>query len=156
MTKTAATIFTILFLTLTITAAWADGPQLKPGKWEFTVTLTMPMMPDPQTITNVDCITEDQAGKDPLAALVEQGQCEVVDSTVQGNRMDFEVTCQADKGITSNGKGYFITEGDTATGKMEVTMSMPEMADLPNMKGKEMKMEQAWDGRRLGDCDGTE
>ena len=153
MTKTAATI---LLLMLTITAAWADGPQMKPGKWEFTSTISIPMMPEPQTITNVDCITEEESKKDPLAAVVEQGHCQVVNRQVAGSRIDFEVACQADKGITSTGKGYFTITGDTATGKMEVIMNMPEMPDLPNMKGQEMKMEQSWEGRRIGDCDGTE
>ncbi len=29
----------------------------------------------------------------------------------------------------------------------------PEMANMPNMEGQEMKMEQSWEGRRIGACD---
>ena len=32
-------------------------------------------------------------------------------------------------------------------------MNMPEMANMPNMEGQEMKMVQSWQGRRIGACD---
>lgn len=153
MYKLIVTIFSACLMLIVSSPAWSDGPSMKPGKWEFTTTITMPMMPQPQTMTNIECITKEQAREDPLGALLKEGMCDLVSKKVRGNRIDFEVACQGDMNVTSTGTGHFITKGNTASGEMEVIMNMPEMANVPNMKGQEMKMEQSWKGRRIGACD---
>lgn len=150
MRKPMITIFSVGLVLVVSSLAWSGGPEMKPGKWEFTTTITMAMMPQPQTVTNVECYTKEQAQENPLAALLKEGPCQLVSQKVRGNRMDFEVACQGDMNVSSTGKGFFTTQGDTASGKMEVIMNMPEMA---NMEGQEMKMEQSWKGRRIGACD---
>lgn len=153
MRKPIITILFICLMLLISSPVWSGGPTMKPGKWEFTTTITMPMMAQPQTMTNIECITQEQAQDDPLGALLKEGMCQLVSKKVRGNRIDFEVSCQSDKNVTSTGKGHFTTLGDTASGEMEVVMNMPKMANMPNMEGREMKMEQSWKGRRIGACD---
>ncbi len=153
MSKPLALFFGACLMLLISSPAWSGGPEMNPGKWEFTTTITMPMMPQPQTITNIECFTQEQAQEDPLAALLKEGPCELVSKKVHGNRMDFEVACRGDMNVTSTGKGFFTTQGNTASGEMVVMMNMPEMANMPNMEGQEMKMEQSWKGRRIGACD---
>ncbi len=71
-----------------------------------------------------------------MAALLKEGPCQLVSKKALGNRMDLEVACQDDMNVTSTGKGHFTTQGDTASGKMEVTMNMPEMANMPIWKAR--------------------
>lgn len=129
----------------------AEGPDLKPGKWEFTTTVTMPMMPEAKVTTQTECITPEEANSDPLAAMIEEGTCKVLNKEEHGNTIEFEVECQGEMGMKSRGKGYFTANGTTASGKMEVTMNIPQ--NIPQMGGQSMKMTQEWEGRRIGDCD---
>ena len=104
--KPMITIFSICLVLLAGSPVWSGGPEMKPGKWEFTTTITMSMMPAPQTVTNVECFTEEKAQEDPLAALLKEGPCQLVSKNVRGNRMDFEVACKGDMNVTSTGKGH--------------------------------------------------
>lgn len=150
MYKTAAMISSVCLMFFFSDPPSADGQDINPGQWKFTATLTMPMMPKPQTLSHVKCYTQEDVQQDPLTAMLEEGPCQLTRSEVQGNRMDFEVDCQGDMGVTSRGKGYFIADGNSASGKMEVTIDVPNM---PDTGGQDMKMIQEWKGRRIGACD---
>ncbi len=139
-----AVILAILFATQ---AVLAEGPHLEPGKWQFTVTINVPMMEEPQVITDTKCITEEETKKDPLADMIEEGMCKVIKKEVSGATVEFEVECQGDMNVKSTGKGHFTSDGTTVSGEMEITMEMPQMG------GKTMTSTQKWEGKRLGDCD---
>jgi len=130
--------------------AWAGGFDMKPGKWESTTTMTMPMMPTPTTMTNVQCVTEEQAQQDKLDLMLAEGRCEPLRTEEGDGRIDFEVRCQGDAGTAMTGTGYFEVHGDQASGAMEMTMAMPEM---PSGGPHEMTIHQEWQARRLGPCD---
>jgi hypothetical protein len=131
-------------------AAWADGFAMKPGKWESTSIMTMPMMPEPMTVQDVRCVTEEQAQQDPLAMMLAKGQCQAVHAEEGKGRLEFEVTCQGDAGPPMTGIGHFETQGDRASGSMEMKMAMPAMGgDGPS----EMTIHQQWEARRVGPCD---
>ena len=131
----------------------AEGPNLKPGKWEFKTTSIIPMMPDPQIMTNTKCITAEDASRDPLAAMVEEGKCRVLNKEENGNTIEFEVECDGDLDMKMRGNGHFTADGTTASGKMVMTMDMPQMGGQNMMSGQSMKITHEWEGKRTGDCD---
>ena len=141
-----ATIVPLLFAKVVL----ADGPNIKPGKWEIKTTVTMPMMPEAKVTTQTECITPEEAS-DPLAAIIEESTCKVLNKEENGNTLEFELECEGEMGMKMNGKGHFTANGTTASGKMEMTMNMPQ--NIPQMDGQSMKMIQEWKGRRIGDCD---
>ena len=127
------------------TAAMADSFTMNPGKWEFTTSMTMPMFPKPQITTTTDCITEEEATKDPISDLVNDGNCRILNRKKKGNRLSFEMECR-NEGTTSRGKGHFISKGNSASGSMEMTIKMPQMP------AGTMTMKTSWQGKRIGAC----
>jgi hypothetical protein len=140
-----ATIVPLLFAKVVL----AEGQNIKPGKWEIKTTVTMPMMPEANVTTQTECITLEEAS-DPLAAIMEEGNCKVLNKKESGNTIEFEVECDGGMDRKMNGKGHFTANRTTASGKMEMTMNMPQMG---GQGGQSMKMTQEWEGKRIGDCD---
>ena len=128
----------------------AAGFDMNPGKWEFTTTVTMPMLPQPQISTMTECITEEEAKQDPLKDLVDEGSCRVTNKKIEGNTFHFEMNCTQEGGMVTKGKGQFSAKGDNASGSIEMTMDMPQM---PNMPAGPMTMNTSWQGKRIGSCD---
>jgi hypothetical protein len=133
--------------TLHVVPLRAEGPRLEPGKWEFTTTSDVPMRKEPKVTTTTKCITKEDAEKDPLAEMVEEGKCTVLSREIDGDAIDFEIECEGSMGMSSRGKGHFQADGTTASGTMEMSMKMPGFG------GSGMKMTQKWEGKRIGDCD---
>jgi hypothetical protein len=132
--------------------AQAKDFNMKPGKWQFTNTIQMPMLPAPQTTVNTECITKEDM-KDPLAQVVDQGNCKVLDKKMKGDSIQFSLECNQE-GMQLTGKGHFTANGKTASGIMEMTMDMPaEMANMPNMPAGQMNMTTTWEGKHIGKCD---
>ncbi len=120
---------------------------MNPGKWEFTTTVSMPMMKAPQVTTNTECVTKEEAERDPLANLTNIGkECTITEKKMSGARLDYTMECNQQRMI-SKGKGYFSSQGDTASGAMEMTMDMPGMPSGP------MIVKTSWQARRIGACD---
>ena len=128
------------------------GFTMKPGKWQFTTTTVMPMMPQPQTMSSEECITPEEAAKDPLAELVDRDGCTVTDKKISGSTLRFTMRCEQ-QGMVSQGQGYFTAHGDTASGKMEIKMDMPAVQGMPGMTGGPMVIKTTWQGKRIGACD---
>ena len=147
MKKVFAALIVTIAMLFFVKVVMAKGPDLKPGKWEFTTTVTMPMMPEAKVMTKTECITAEDANSDPLAAMVEDGTCKVLNKEESGNTIEFEVECDGDMDMKMRGNGYFTANGTTASGKMEMTMNIPQMG------GQSTKMTQEWEGKRIGDCD---
>ncbi len=147
MKKVFAALIVTIAMLFFVKTVMAEGPDLKPGKWEFTTTITMPMMPEAKVTTNTVCITAEQANSDPLAAMIEDGACKVLRKEENGNTIEVEVECDGDMDMKMRGNGSFTANGTTASGKMEMTMNMPQMG------GQSMMMTQEWEGKRVGDCD---
>lgn len=123
------------------------------GKWEFTTTMTMPMLPQPQVTTTTECITKEEAEQDPMADLVDSGNCKVTKQKTKGDTMTFEMECN-ESGMIMHGKGTFVGKGDTASGSTEMTMEMPEMPNMPaGMPTGPMTTTTTWEGKRVGTCE---
>lgn len=135
--------------------ATADGPDLTPGKWEFKNKSVMPMAPEPRVQTETKCITSEEAKADPLAAIVEEERCKVLSQTRTDDSITFEIECDGDPKMKMKmrGRGTFTASGDSASGRMDMTMDMPAMPNMPPQMAGTMTMTQTWTGKRLGDCD---
>jgi len=127
------------------------GFTMNPGQWEFTTTMTMPMLPQPQTTTSSECISKEEAQKDPLADLVDSGNCAILNKKISGNTLHFTMKCTND-GMVTEGSGTFTGQKNTASGSVVMTMNMPQMANMPNMPSGPMTMTTRWQGKRTGNC----
>ncbi len=144
-------VITCLFF-LIPTAGMADSFTMNPGKWEFTTTMTMPMLPAPQVTTDTECITEEDARRDPINDLLSDGNCRMLKKKQSRNSMTFEMECN-NEGVTSKGRGQFSSNGNSASGSMDMTMEMPDMPAMANMPAGSMKIQTTWRGKRIGACD---
>jgi len=156
MREIVITILTGVACAIVTNAAYGAGPKLAPGKWTFTTTVTMSVLPEPKVQTVTKCVTSEDTTRDPLHAMIEGGKCKTLSRKENDNSIDFEVECAGDRNMISRGKGYFTTDGDTASGHMDVKMTIPTTADMPKMPGLAsgtLTMTQQWTGKRIGDCD---
>lgn len=133
-------------------AGMAAKFDMNPGKWEFTTTMTMPMLPQPRTTTSTECITEEEAKQDPLADLIDDDNCKILNKKIKGSSLEFEMECN-EGGMTTRGKGLFTAQKNTASGTIEMIMEMPEMPNMPNMPSGPMTMKTSWQGKRIGACE---
>lgn len=125
-------------LALCAGVSWA-GPNMKPGKWEITTKMEIPGM-GPQTVTHMQCITEE----DTVPVDKEQSKdCKVQDVVVKGNTVSWKIICTGEGG-GMEGTGKITYSGDTMNGTME--------SYVPS---NNMRVKSTMTGRRLGACDGT-
>ena len=147
MKKVFAALIVTIAMLFSVKVVMAEGPDIKPGKWEFTTTVTMPMMPEAKVMTMTKCITAEEVNSGLLAAMIEDVACKVLNKEESGNTIKFEVECDGGMDMKMRGNGYFTAKGTTASGKMEMTMNIPEMG------GQSTKMTQEWESKRIGNCD---
>ncbi len=145
-------IITACLLILIPTAGIAGSFTMNPGKWEFTTSMTMPMFPAPQVTTDTECITKEDAERDPIDDLLSDGNCRVINKKQTKSSMTFEMEC-TNEGVISRGKGQFSSKGNSASGSMDLTMEIPNMPAMPNMPAGPMTMKTTWQGKRIGACD---
>lgn len=160
--RTTIALLALAAAGLPVHAAAADGPKLSPGKWQFESTISTSRMAQPRKESETRCITEEQSKADPLAAIGALGNCNVTKRTEKGDSLDFEVDCagETDQKIDMKmrGTGVFTGDGDTASGRMDLTFETPEvpdMSEIPSMPqlGGKMTLNQSWTGKRVGECD---
>lgn len=162
MQKTALPVAAAAAIILFASQPSAGGPRIEPGEWEITTRMEMPMFPAPKVDKRIECIDKEQAERDLLAGLVEEGNCTILDRDESGSSVTFEVECTGDPSmpVKSHGKGEFTGEGKTFSGNMRFTTELPQMPDMPDMPevpgmpamGGEMTMTQQWTGTFLGPC----
>jgi hypothetical protein len=129
----------LVCLILIATCAPALAQEMEPGQWEFTTTMSMPGMPQPQTMTNARCITK--ADSDPSRwADKQQGDCKVSPSKKSGGTYTWEVSCPS--------------SGMRGTGTARVTRSTveSELRLAGDMGGQKFEMLNKTTGKRLGAC----
>jgi hypothetical protein len=122
------------------TTAIADRLPINPGLWESTTTNFNPMTGQQESQTNVECEVDNYF--DP-AATMEQGQgCEIVESTLEGETLTFDVSCNVEGG-QMNMHGKYTSDGDNAQGVMEMEISF---------NGQIFNSTGTWAAKRIGDC----
>jgi hypothetical protein len=130
-----------LHLALALCPARAEGPNMRPGKWEITTKMELPGMPadmPQQQFVHTQCLTgDDFVPSDPKAAAGSRN-CKVRDVHTSGNTVRWTMRCNTAQG-EMNGKGSITYHGDSFEGVFE--SKMPGMKVIQHMKG-----------RRVGDC----
>jgi hypothetical protein len=129
----------LICLILFAMCAPALAQEMEPGQWEFTTAMSMPGMPQPQTMTNARCITKEDS--DPSRwADKRQGDCKVSPSKKSGSTYTWEVSCPS--------------SGMRGTGTARVTRSTvdSELRITGDGGGKPFEMVTTTKGKRLGAC----
>ncbi|MFU8831704.1 MAG: DUF3617 domain-containing protein [Wenzhouxiangella sp.] len=127
-----------------VAIAVAEEPNINPGLWEYTNTMTFESefpIPD-QTNTSTECVTaEDVAQGD--AFIEEMEGCELTRREMRYDSMDYVMECTAPDGssVVMNARMEF--HGDSSTGTISGDMETPMGP---------MKMKAEMDGRRIGEC----
>lgn len=131
----------LTLLVLIATPAVAGSLEVKTGKWETTTITTNSMMPEPVETTTTSCI--EQGTYDPEDMMEGADDCDVKQSVIDDNTMNFEMTCLIE-GTESTVKGSFHSEGETGKGNMDMSMMMGAM---------EMTVSTKWTSRYTGPCE---
>ena len=144
--------------------ASAPDMQMRPGKWEQTMTITefdIPGMPEEmkgmfegqigQTFTVSSCLTEEQVKQPEADFFGGEGQddCEFQEFDRSGNTMSMRMTCSNMGGGTAK----IAMEGEF--GEEEYTLSMDnQVTGVQGMPGEGMSMKGTMKAKRVGDCAG--
>lgn len=130
-------------MAFTVFSVQADGIPVKPGLWEMTSSVTMPMLPQPRVTTVTECMEKSEISMEEVGG--GEGMdpnCTFEMSQLDGNTMKWSVDCPMEEGA-SHGEWQATSGGDTVTGEGLLTMSL---------QGQTMEMTMTWDGQWIGDC----
>jgi hypothetical protein len=140
MRVVALVVFAGSCLSLT---AWADGPRIRAGQWEFTTTASGRFLPQPKQETETRCVRDENV--DPVQEMTKSSQCTVTKRSTTATGVTWAMTCQSAAGGPSmQGEGRITADGSTLDGEMVNHMTMDGTS--------QELMKIVWKGRRLGDC----
>ena len=131
----------IACLLLIAVCAPALGQEMQPGEWQFTTTMTMPGMPQPQVMNQSRCVTKEDS--DPSRwADKHQGKsdCKVTGMKKSGGTQSWEVSCPS-TGMRGTG-----------TARFTATTVESEMRLAGDMGGQKFEMHNKTTGKRIGAC----
>lgn len=129
-------------------SALAQDPNIEPGMWETTSTVTMniPNMPQgsmpPQTQTSSECVTPEDIASGQ-AFIEDNDECEMSDQDLREDGMNFTMTCATPDGSNMVMNVDFEFDGETMSGKVD--------GQMDSAMGS-MSMNVDVSGRRTGDC----
>jgi hypothetical protein len=123
--------------------ATADGLAIDAGKWEMTSTMTMTMMPTPQTNTVTECIKENELNPETIN-MGEENPCDISDVENDGNSISWSINCPTEGGMVMTGQWEMTSKGDSISGKGSMATEI---------NGQTMGFDMTWDGKRIGSCD---
>jgi hypothetical protein len=126
-------------------SALADSPNINPGMWETTSTVSInsPQFSlPPQTQSTSDCVTAEDIDQGDVF-LDDNEECEITNKDIRSDGMNYAMTCSNPDGSTMSMTADIAFDGDTMSGSVDGQMqsAMGEMT---------MKIELT--GKRTGDC----
>ena len=131
----------IAILVALAACAFPAAAQMTAGEWEFTSTMTSPMLPKPQTSTVRQCITKAEADDPARFANRDQPQdCKMTPGTRTAGTFAWTVACPK-MGLNGSGRARFAA----STIESEMAMTMES-------QGQRMEMHSVSKGRYLGPC----
>jgi len=140
------------FRALAITAAvsvsltaFAQDPNINPGMWETTSTVTIEseQMPiPPRTDTSSECVTPETIAEGQ-AFLENSDECEFTNKDLRDDGMDYSMSCSSSEGGTVTMNASMKFDGDSMSGTIE--------GDIESPMGM-MQMNVEMSGKRTGDC----
>lgn len=128
-----------------VATASAQDPNINPGMWETTSTVTIQsdQFPiPPRTDSSSDCVTAEDVAEGQ-AFLEDNDDCEFTNKDLRADGMDYTMTCNSADGsaVTMNASMKF--DGDSMSGTID--------GDIESPMGV-MKMTVEMSGERTGDC----
>lgn len=127
------------------TAALAESPNIQPGMWENTSTVTLQSdqfsMP-PRTDTTSDCVTEEDIAEGE-AFLEDTEECDITNKDVRADGMNYSMTCASPDGGSMTMDAVMEFSGDSMSGNVDGTLESPMGV---------MNMTVEMSGKRTGDC----
>jgi uncharacterized protein DUF3617 len=134
-------VFRIWIGSMVALAAFAaQAQQMEAGEWEFTNTMSSPMLPQPQTMTMKRCLTSkevsDPAGWQPRP----ESDCKVTPKGKSGDSVSWDISCPK---AGMNGSGTARLSGASVESETKMTMSG---------QGQSVQMTTKTKGRRVGPC----
>lgn len=124
-------------------AVLAETPNLQPGLWQYTSSMTVegPMNLPPQTHSNQECLTQNKLDKG-IGVLNIPQSCTVTQADIKRDRVDYAANCNME-GVKTVFKGYATFHGNRLDGKMSSDMDTPLGP---------MTMKTDYQGARISDC----
>jgi hypothetical protein len=120
----------------------ADGPTIRPGKWQARRTVTRTQGSRTDTVTW--CVTREQALDLPMA-MVGGGECRKTSESKNDGVLAWTIECQTPgRGARAFNKGQLRGGGDRASLDMETTTFIG---------AESVTSRTVWEGKRIGDCD---
>lgn len=144
MSKRNLLLTALLFSFACCINAQAETPNIEPGEWETTSSITMegPFPIPPQEDTSTQCVTQEDIDEG-MAFMEDDENCEVIERDIKRDSMSITMTCETDETMTMTMKMDMEFDGDSMEGQMVGDMESPMGA---------MKMNVAMSGKRIGDC----
>lgn len=137
------TLLSALVLLAAAPTLQADGVAVEPGLWEMTTTMTMPMLPQPQTVTSTDCVEDAVLDVEEMNGEGLDPECTMDVSQPDEKTMRWMMDCPVEGGGSSHAEWQVTSNGDSVEGTGSITMTV---------MGQEMAMDASFSGRRVGDC----
>ena len=141
----AAALATLLLTSTANAESDAPRPNLNPGLWAYTSTMTFDAdMPFPdQTESTQECVTaEDLERGNPFMDLGEE--CTVTEQDLRADGMDYTMVCRGPDGGEVSMQTSMVFNGDTASGTMRTELNLPIGPVQATISIQ---------GERVGDCD---
>ena len=132
----------LTYLVLIAMCAPVLAQEMEPGEWQFTTTMTSPMMPKPQVMTHTRCVKKGDTDPSKLGGDHDKGKsdCKMTPGKMSGGNYSWEVTCPQ-----SGMKGSGTARATGTTVESEMRMSGTQ-------QGKKFEMNTKTSGKRLGAC----
>ncbi|SIS75893.1 DUF3617 domain-containing protein [Neptunomonas antarctica] len=134
-------IMIIASTTIANTASASDSIPFNAGKWEIVSKATMPMLAQPITNKNIECIKENTLSAAHFAEKT-QGNCHATDVSAAGQNIKWKMACNLN-GSQMTGYGNMHVADTYIKGNVTMVMSL---------QGINMDMKTTWEGKRLGAC----
>ena len=134
---------TVFLAALAAVSLPAAAQNMLPGEWEFTTTMTSPMLQQPQAGTVSRCVSKIEA-EDPASFMGgdNAGGCDVTRGTSTPGSYSWSIACPK-QGVNGTGKASYGPD------KMESEIHM----DVALQEGgQQIRMTNRTLGRRLGPC----
>ena len=131
----------LLFAALGAATLSAAAQTMEPGEWQFTSTMSSPMLPAPQTSTFTQCVKQEDAD-DPTRfnPRDQTADCKVTPGRRTPDSYAWTVSCPQ-QGMRGEGVARF------GRGQVE-----SEMHVVASAQGQSIEMRTKVTGRRLGPC----
>lgn len=137
------TIKTVLFAVLAAASLPAAAQNMQPGQWQFTTTMTSPLMQQPQIGNISKCVSKADAD-DPVSFMGGDNAagCHITRGASAPGSYSWTIACEK-QGVSGTGKATF----DLTRIESEIRMTV-----APKEGGQKIEMTNRTQGRYLGPC----